>query len=586
MNESLLRKINQEIEDFKNKAIQRVPGLTFNQYDTIKKIYFYYNSKFQSGEVDEDGDRKYFLNINKNPCKVFSKAIDFDTKNIRLLTAGGGEPLKTWFMERDLKYWMRDKQFGKILNRIFKELPIFGSVVIKIINGTPYFVDLRNFVIEQSADTLEDSNYLTEVHNFTPAQFRTSAKKMKWDKALVDKTITLFYEMKGTSHIRVYERYGDVEENDKHTYKRVFIADVGVDEFDYYGNITVAHTGVELSSEEWDGNPYWEFHADKLSGRWLGVGVVEDLFEPQIKQNETVNLETKSAHFNALRVFQIRDPAFNRNLKGDVKSGEVLNVDSEITEVVIQDRNGAFFNEQHRKWMANRDELTFSYDAVQGERSPAGTPLGSTQISVTQTLSYFEGIQENVAMDIKEMLYEVILPQFEKENTQEHVLRIVGRDLDQYIGMVKNELVLKEVVRLATTSKKFPTNADKDAIGIAIEETIKQGKEKLLTIPKSFYEGIKYDIDIDITGESIDTRVRYATKFALLQAITADPTMTTDPMKRKFLFSMAEDGGLNPNDLFDSESKKPEDMVQKPNGGGVSAPASIGNASGAQTATV
>ena len=586
MNESLLRKINQEIEDFKNKAIQRVPGLTFNQYDTIKKIYFYYNSKFQSGEVDEDGDRKYFLNINKNPCKVFSKAIDFDTKNIRLLTAGGGEPLKTWFMERDLKYWMRDKQFGKILNRIFKELPIFGSVVIKIINGTPYFVDLRNFVIEQSADTLEDSNYLTEVHNFTPAQFRTSAKKMKWDEKLVDKTIALFYEMKGTSHIRVYERYGDVEENNKHTYKRVFIADVGVDEFDYYGNITVAHTGVELSSEEWDGNPYWEFHADKLSGRWLGVGVVEDLFEPQIKQNETVNLESKSAHFNALRVFQTRDPAFNRNLKGDVKSGEVLNVDSEVTEVVIQDRNGAFFNEQHRKWMANRDELTFSYDAVQGERSPAGTPLGSTQISVAQTLSYFEGIQENVAMDIKEMLYEVILPQFEKENTQEHVLRIVGRDLDQYIGMVKNELVLKEVVRLATTSKKFPTNADKDAIGIAIEETIKQGKEKLLTIPKSFYEGIKYDIDIDITGESIDTRVRYATKFALLQAITADPTMTTDPMKRKFLFSMAEDGGLNPNDLFDSESKKPEDMVQKPNGGGVSAPASIGNASGAQTATV
>jgi len=586
MNESLLRKINQEIEDFKNKAIQRVPGLTFNQYDTIKKIYFYYNSKFQSGEVDEDGDRKYFLNINKNPCKVFSKAIDFDTKNIRLLTAGGGEPLKTWFMERDLKYWMRDKQFGKILNRIFKELPIFGSVVIKIINGTPYFVDLRNFVIEQSADTLEDSNYLTEVHNFTPAQFRTSAKKMQWDEKLVDKTIALFYEMKGTSHIRVYERYGDVEENDKHTYKRVFIADVGVDEFDYYGNITVAHTGVELSSEEWDGNPYWEFHADKLSGRWLGVGVVEDLFEPQIKQNETVNLESKSAHFNALRVFQTRDPAFNRNLKGDVKSGEVLNVDSEVTEVVIQDRNGAFFNEQHRKWMANRDELTFSYDAVQGERSPAGTPLGSTQISVAQTLSYFEGIQENVAMDIKEMLYEVILPQFEKENTQEHVLRIVGRDLDQYIGMVKNELVLKEVVRLATTSKKFPTNADKDAIGIAIEETIKQGKEKLLTIPKSFYEGIKYDIDIDITGESIDTRVRYATKFALLQAITADPTMTTDPMKRKFLFSMAEDGGLNPNDLFDSESKKPEDMVQKPNGGGVSAPASIGNASGAQTATV
>ena len=42
----ILKEINLEIENFKNKQIQIVPGLTFNQYDTLNSIFFYYNSKF------------------------------------------------------------------------------------------------------------------------------------------------------------------------------------------------------------------------------------------------------------------------------------------------------------------------------------------------------------------------------------------------------------------------------------------------------------------------------------------------------------------------------------------------------------
>jgi hypothetical protein len=594
---SILKEINSEVQDFRNKNITIVPGLTFNQRETIERIYFYYNSKFSTGDVDDEGDRKYFYNINKNPCKVFSKAIDFDTKNIRLLTTGGGNPEKTWFMERDLKYWMRDKQFGKTLNRLFKEMPIFGSVVLKMVDGTPYFVDLRNFVVEQSADDLESSNYLIEVHNLTPANFRKIGKQMKWDETKIEQTVDLFHQMKDTSHIRLYERYGEVcdtapDGSKTYTYKRVFVADVGVNEYDQRRELTLAYPGIELSAEVWKGHPYWEFHAEKISGRWLGIGVVEALFEPQIKQNETVNLESKSAYFLSLHVFQTRDPSFNRNLSNGVVNGETFNVDSEVTEVAINDRNSAFFNEQTNKWMRNRDELSFSYDAVQGERSPAGTPLGSVQISVGQTLSYFEQIQENIAMDVKEMIYTDIIPRFQTDNTAEHTLRLIGSDLDTYISMVKNNMTLKEIIRQALNNpSRFPTNKDRDVIGIAIESSIKQGKEKILTIPKDFYKDVKYDIDIDITGESVDTRVRSATRFAILQAITADPTATTDPIKKKIIAGMAEDGGINPNEFFGVETRSPEQMTQGLSpvsraGGGVSAPALGGAIPGQATQTV
>lgn len=589
------KQIAKEIQDFQSKEVTIVPGFTFNQYRTHNTNVFYYNSKYQSGDTDDDGDRKYFLNINKNACEVCTKSIDFDTKNFRLLTAGGGNPYKTWLLERDLQYWMRDKNFGKTLNRIFKELPIYGSVVLKIIDGTPYFVDLRNFVVEQTADDLDCSNYITEIHHYTVKDFRDAAKTMKWDDSIVKDVIKKFREMRDSSHITVWERYGEVENDDgTWAYKRVFVADVEWNIYDVNQNVIATERGVTLKEEEWEGHPYWEFHMDKIAGRWLGRGVVESLREPQIRINELCNVEAKATYWAGFLGFQSRDPAINRNIKSDVKNGEVLAVDSEITPINTSIQNLPYFNNEYTKWMKNRDELSFAYDVVQGERLPAGTPLGSAQMATAQTLSYFELIQENVALDIKEMFFEVLIPQFDKDMTSEHTLRLVGQDLDQYIAFVKNQLVNDEMIRIVLSGKPFPTNADRDAAGVAIEAAIKQGKELILTIPKNTYKDLKYDVDLDITGESVDTRVRYATRFAILQAITADPTMTEDSLKRKFLMGMAEDGGLNPADLFgDVTPKSPDQMMnsQGPQagraGGGVSAPMVLQTGvPGKQTATI
>jgi len=580
----MLKQINQEIQDFQSKQIHIVPGLSFNQYDTINQIYFYHNSQYISGAIDDEGEKKYFYNINRNPCKVFSKAIDFDTKNIRLLTAGGQDGSKTWFMERDLKYWMRDKQFGKTLNRLFKELPVYGTVVLKVVDGTPEFVDLRNFIVEQTADNLQLANYVTEIHKYTPTDFREAAKGMNWKQSDIDEVISLYYDMDDTSHIRLYERYGDVKDENtgEHTYRRTFWADVGVDEYNQMGDLISNHPGVELGSDEWTERlPYWEFHADKTPGRWLGIGVVEELFEPQIAQNQNTNLQNKSSFWAALRIFQTRDGAVNRNLMTDVRNGEIMNVESEITPINMDDRNLAFFNQQDQKWMRNRDELTFSYDVVQGERLPAGTPLGSAQLASAQTLSYFEQIQESVAMDVKEMLYEAIIPYFQKSNTSEHTIRLVGKDLADYIDMHKKDLVNKEIIRQAIKGN-FVDAEGKKVIEIGVMAEAKQNKEFQLTIPKDFYKNVKYDVDIDITGESIDTRVRNATLFAALQAITTDPTVTQDPVKKGILSMMLEDGGVNPAEIFDAEEVSPEDamaqaMPEQRGGGGVSAPAAVGN---------
>ena len=573
----MLKQIQKEISDYNDTDITIVDGLSFNQKRTIEKIYRYLNSKFISGDRDVEDNRKYFYNVVNNPCRVETKSTDFDTKHIAVQTASGGSPNKTWFFERDLKFWMKDQNFGKVLNRIFDERPKFGTVVIKTIKGKPYFVDLRNFVVEQSADNLDNSNYIIEKHLYTPIEFRRIGRELGWNN--IEETIEEFHAMVNEHYIAVYERHGELaDEQDNYTYQRVCIADVGVDTVDPYTHLESPHSGVLLKQEMVDTHPYTEFHRLKIPGRWLGIGVVETLFEPQIRENEIANLESKGDYYASLHVWQTAGEKANVNLSRDMVDGQVLDNGGEpISPIDMTERNLSYFQIATNKWMKNRDELTFSYDVVQGERLPAGTPLGSARLAAAMAGSHFDQLREDLAQDVKEYLFKVIIPQFEKQNTSEHILRIAGEDLDKVRNLMIKQKAKNALFSFLKRKVKFPTNVQYDAIKAGIEEKVKRGKEILLTIPKEFYQNLKYKIDIIITGEQRDTSIWSQTMFAGLQAVTADPTLLTDPVKKKFFAKWLESGGAS---IIDFEPDvQPQGIQQlmpaKGAGGGVSRPATM-----------
>ena len=545
-----IAQIKREINEFETDSISIVDGLEFNQAEAIKEIIYYYNSKFLSGEFDDQNDKKYFFNINRTPCDVATKAIDFDTKNITILTAGSGTSLGTWFFERDLKFWMKDQKFGKVLNRIFHELPIFGSVVLKVVNGKPYFVDLRNFAVQQDADTLDEARYITETHIYSPLGFKKVAIEKNWanwEEALGDEE----------EDIKVYERYGEDEDLN---YRRTIAAEVG-------------KGGVILADDIVEKHPYREFHIDKISGRWLGVGKIELLADPQVRVNEITNQQAKSSYFSSLRLWQTRDTGTRRNLLTEAVNGQILQTQDEIRQVDMADRNLSFYELEIARWMRNKDEITFAHEAIRGESMPARTPLGSTRLAVGMAGAYFAQVQENIAMDIKDFIYEVVIPQFKKENSKEHILRIAGEDLDKINNLIiesKGKVKRNEFI---TRTGKYPREVQVDLMLGAITENIKKGKEQLVKIPAAYYKDLKYKIDIIITGEQVDTRVKSATLLAALQAITADPTLLSDPTKKKFFYHWLEQGGLNPVDFEGSETAPPtmEQAIGRA-GGGVSKP--------------
>src|SRR3990167_5405317 len=533
--------VKQEIYDYENKDIFIVPGFGFNQKGTIEQIYRYLGSKYETGEIDADGDKKYFFNIVKSPCKTTTKAIDFDTKDVRILTASGGSMKQTWFFERDFRYWAKDKNFGKVLNRIFDELPKFGSVVIKMLKGKPYFVDLRNFMMDKAADTLNDSTFITERHPYTAQGYRKIAKEFKLEKT--EEVLNRYYASK-EKFISLYERYGEVE-NAKggYDYTRTYFIDIKTE--DGKASNQPQSSVLIVKQEKIDKHPYWEFHLEKIAGRWLGVGVVEILFDPQMRENEVANQESKGTYWASLRVFQTRDQTIKRNLKRDVVTGEIMGTESEIMPVDMTERNLTYFMTQTNKWMQNRDELTFAYDVLQGERLPSGTPLGSARLAAGMASSYFAQIRENIALDIKNFLYEAVFPYFEEEMTTEHALLLTGEDLNEYNDMILEGEAGRQIFESIAKGGKIPTAFEYDEFKSVILEALNAKKEHEIKLPKNFYKNIKYKIDIVITGEGRDITTMAQSLWAILQAVTADPTMLLDPTKKSILSQLFEVGGID-----------------------------------------
>ena len=423
-------------------------------------------------------------------------------------------------------------------------------------------------MLNQAADTLDDSNFLTERHPYTPQQYRKIAKEFGLEKT--DEVLNRYYASK-EKFISLYERYGEVE-NKKggYDYMRTYFVDIKAEDAK---DTNQPESSVLITKQEKiDEHPYWEFHLEKIAGRWLGVGVVEVLFDPQMRANEVANQESKGTYWASLRVFQTRDQNINRNLKRDVKTGEVLKSESEIMPIDMVERNLSYFIAQTNKWLQNRDELTFAYDVMQGERLPSGTPLGSARLAAGMASSYFAQIRENIALDVKNFLYEAIFPHFEEEMTTEHILLLVGEDLNEYNDMILEGEAARQIFESIAKGGKIPNAFEYEEFKSVILEALNAKKEHEIKLTKNFYKNIKYKIDIVITGEGRDITTMAQSLWAILQAITADPTMLLDPTKKSILSQLFEVGGIDKTKIDLTTPATASQIMPQRAGGGVSAP--------------
>jgi len=555
MPKSIYSVINEFETDFDNNTVTIVDGYDFSQLDTVKKINRYYAGKFDSGNNDEFG-RKFFYNFTKPRVKNAQKNIDIDTKNIELMAMKPEDYSRVWLLRRELELYMRDTHLGKKLNEITATLPKYGTCAVKRVGGEEIFemVDLRNFKNDMTASSLKNSWRLEE-HYYTPSELR---EKSGWDKDNIEKAIenfstyrkenyvttkdTLEEQMGNAKFIRVVELSAEMEEmyltdnyDDKDIVPQMWIvvmpeATAG-QKAEGEGLVLFSE---KLTTKEYREKMYKEVHYDKEVGRWLGYGVVEDMFEMQELKNTQVNYEIKAMELANLILLATNDKNFAKNVLTDLMSGDVIQVEGAISRIPTEVRSMNVNSQVANQVDSLANELSNSFEATTGESMPSGTPFRLGLMLNRNANKLFDFIRQNYGLFLEELIQDWVLPELMKKANQEHILQITDKSEYEYLAKEVGkkqawEYVKKEVMK----NGKYPTADETGMIENMLVERAASTNGLAVNVAKDFYKDV--EVKCVVTDESLDKAERITTFTTVLQLLGASPQLVNSPVLGELL---------------------------------------------------
>lgn len=577
--QSIFSQIRYETDQFLYNFISPVPGYAFNQYQTLKRIFLYLSNRYENGAYYL-GREKLFYNVVTPAVEVATKMLNIDSKDIKLIPLKPQSYFPTYLLEKELQQWLKTSEMGRILNQIAEEAPRFGSVLLEKTKTGARVCDLRRTMLDPSVDTAKESRFITTIEYMSDSELR----KTGWKD--VDIAIERFgntqaaqpFEdnsgnlniMRSSPQIKVYKRYGEVPRwwldggKSNEMVRSLFIV-AGPDflQRNQSGQAT-GELGVVLFKSEWRGDyPFKDFHYTKIKGRWLGMGVVEMLFDVQTRFNELKNQKRLSMELSTLHLFQTKDKLIVRNVLTDLENGDLIFSPNGIEPIANEERNLPAFQDEEAGYAQQVDKLTFAYEAVRGDTPPSTTTLGQTQIAVAQSTGVYAFKRQNLALMLRPFFNDLVMPQLLRDLTPEHIMRFTGSAQElQKLDDAAAELYANEEIKKMALAGTAPTVEIQELLRQKAKDHYKKlGTNRFLKIKEQFYGGAEYDFDFNIDNEATDpnTSLQAIEKlFGFLQ----NPAVLQDPRLKMLFYKAAEDMGISPATMEFADSQASEMEAQ------------------------
>ena len=569
MSKSIFETIRSEVDDFIYNDIEVVDGYSFNQYDTIKRIHLYLNSQFEGSPYFE-GREKIFFNIVKFRKEAVARFFDIDTKDIKLRPLNPVSEFSTLFLEKELQYWVKKNKFDILLNKMADQFTAYGSAVLRKTKKGAKIMDLRRLFLDPTVESICDSRFIIIKHSLTVSQLRDKVKD-GWDADAIERIIRRVEErqettstidsyedgahintIRSTPYIEVYERFGEVEEeefggkSDKLVRSLFIVAEPYMQEEIEGENY---NQGEVLFKTKWTKEyPFKDIHYSKTEGRWLGVGVVEDLFPIQERFNEIKNQQRISMEISSIHLFQTADNTIVSNVLTDLSNGTVVKSKSGINPIANEERNLAAFANEESSYMAMADRISFANDLVTGGQLPTSTPATNAVIQQNNSVSVFLFKRQNVTNWLQDFFTDLVLPQALKDMSAEHILRYVGDSSvltlidDAYISVEKAKAILaadKAMSEEELMAVEFSTRTDLQ----------KMGNARFVKIKENLYGDLEFEFDIQIGNEQEDPNVMANNIKAVLVDLASNPELMSNPLAKLLFSEYAQRIGINPAKL-------------------------------------
>ncbi|HDM31903.1 MAG TPA: hypothetical protein ENG32_00860 [bacterium] len=275
--------------------------------------------------------------------------------------------------------------------------------------------------------------------------------------------------------------------------------------------------------------------------------------------------------WSSIRLFQTRDPEVESNALIDAKDGEILKTPGgRIEPVPMESRDISALEIDKHDWETLLDNLTFSYDIIKGEKIPAKVPLGTTILRREAISKYFGYKREKLALFIKEILYDWVLPEVEKMNKKEVIFSLTGISTPDELESFKNAFIEEELKeRIIEYVDEYGEVPDDEAIEVLkkdIERDYFEGGTTSLIVPPNFLKEAKFKIDVNITGERVDVAARLDALQVILQTISSQREALKDKRVKRLIGEMLQLLGVSPALLEEkiSETEEYEKAPGKP----------------------
>lgn len=616
-------------DNFLKREIEIVPGLKHNQYEVVKRTYFYQHNQFESGPTDENGDPKYFYDMVTDRNDDASKNIDLDTKDVYIKAESEGAYMKSWYLRREFMGYAKTSNFGMKLNELADDLPAFGTVVWKKIKNEHgrtdvESVELINLMNDPSVKYLKQG-MVVERHLLTQSQLRsfkawsqddveamiakgkTVAKSgfLDTNQAISNHSFTQQVD-EFTPYYEVYELWGEIprwmyEQYKKGGMPRVYkrglppvqkAADPGAVKSPYYDmNDTVyvmaVVSGVDSGEQEAvlfckevprTLFPYKEVHYRRRKGRWLGVGNYEACFDLTEKANEITNRYFSSLRIALLHLYQTRDKSHVKNVLSDLLDGDIVVTKSGIEAIPTEIRGASDYINEMKMIEAKADRICKSLEVVTGANLPANTPfkLGSQQL--VSATKFFDKVQENMGLFIEDVFNNWLLPDFGKSLTEEHILEIIDDldDIEVYYAAKRKLFQYDTVKRYVMETNQLPSVEQIQLVGQLVQDQIAKSP-KQVRIEREYYSDLKYSVKMVITGENDRKKENLDTLSQIYEVSSANPAALQDPRLMKILNIIMEESGYSPLQI-NGINQTPTNPTLNPANQGGAAPGRGGSA--------
>lgn len=573
MEKNIFALVRQETEDFVNNYIEVVPGYSFSQYQTLKRIHLYSNDRFENSQ-QYLGKDKIFFNIVNNPTELAATLLDFDTKHIKAYSRAPKSFDKLFLFNKELEYYFQKTDFATILNELSTDVCRYGSAVIQKTPKGIKIMDLRKLVLDPTVKRIQDSRFISIVHELTTSELRKMGKERGWDMKEVENIIekcgqntppnsylddsgTNFNQIKSSPYIKVVERYGEVPEHffggkSNEMVKSLFIvAAPDLVSRNDKGEVYNEEGTVLFKSRWYKKYPFMDFHYTKTKGRWLGVGVVEKLFPIQVRFNELKNQLRFAMEHTSKRIYQTKDRTAYNNLLTDMDNGQILHTRSEITPIANENRDLSAFRLEEEAYYRAAQDITFSYEAVRGDIGAETTATTAT-ISTQRAGSVFEFKRENIGNDMRNFLNEFIKPDVIKEITPHHVLVFSGNteELNTFDDKFAQAKANKYFVQKLISTSQAPDDTELEAFKLNIILNLKRGViDRQVVIEEDYFADSDIWLDFNLTNESFDPATIMNGSNSVLIALAQNPGILQDPRLKVIFYKYMESMGVNPTEI-------------------------------------